>query len=194
MTEFIASSFWKATLVLGIVATVAGIIAALVKRKNEIISVIIISVAATAICLYIWQIREGTYWLILAILSSLGLIIKLLARKIPITDESLASEVAAWTIQSTLPRYINTNMRLDSIKTQPCKKIVYSYTVLNVESGQTIPSDAKPSIRQSLIDDLKKDTSFFRFKKNDVIFVYKYMDKEQQGIVAEFEIIPSDYK
>jgi len=111
----------------------------------------------------------------------------------PVYDETLPGEVEELQTLLNLPIMVDAMTRLDSVVGLPRKKVLFTYTLLNVEVGQTFPFDIE-CINNNLIQSLKNDTLFARYRANDVTFIYKYMDKEQLGQVGLFVIKPSDYK
>jgi len=198
MVEYIASGFWQAFSAMTIVCGIASLIGRALKKKNRILGEIVIYVPAIIIYLYIWQIRHGVGWLIFGIGSFVWLLLAIafipLFVKMPLKDEMLADEIAGMFMRIKFPVMVDAVTRLDSISALSGKKILYNYTILNMDAGQTFPSDKIPAMRGKLLKDVKDNASLARYRKHDVIFIHRYMDKEQQGQVGLFEITPADYR
>jgi hypothetical protein len=196
MGEFIASGFWKAVLVAVIVSGVTAPIGGVVlSKKNKIFGEIVRWVPTIIVYLYIWQIRHGVGWLIFGILAILGFIntiIQALFKKMP--DEMFEGFVEGLFDQTKLPTLVSTELRLDSITALSGKKVLYTYTLLNVDTGQIFSSEIISSLRDNLINDGINDKSLTLLREQNATFVFKYMDKEQKGQVGIFEITPNDYR
>ncbi|MDR0304915.1 MAG: hypothetical protein LBH98_09170 [Chitinispirillales bacterium] len=197
MEQYIQTSFWHALAVVFIVGAVMKFIfrgiPATFKPNFDIVGVGILAF----LFLYIWHIRHGVGWLVLGIIDAILFIYSIFRRfyKKPVTDSTLPNEIAEFAKSLNLPKLISADLQMESIEALPGKKILYTYTMINVPIGQTLAQNDLSSIRNELIKGVKTDdVSLARYRENDVTFIYKYMDKEKQGQVGIFEITPSDYK
>ena len=201
MAEFIASGFWNAILVLLIVGLITGPIGTIIRKKQLLLGEAIRLVPTIITYFYIWQVRHGIWWLIFGIMCLIPLIITVFAvlfkgwaKKQPITEENLPNFVVGFNNTANLPKMLDAETRFDSCSSLPDKKLVFSHTLVNYVAGSTLTTEQMQNFRANLIRSIKTNQHFAQLRQSNITFIYKYMDKEQKGEIAVFEIIPSYYK
>jgi hypothetical protein len=198
MVEFITSSFWKALGFIFIVNILTGIISFILFKNHKLLRTFITYASGTFAWFYVWQIRSGAGWLVFGIISAIYLLIAfvglMISKKVFLTDETLPSFIEGMLKNMKLPQVLNEHTRLDSITHLSGKKMLWRFTLLNADVGARLAQDALTQVRYGEIKLLKSNANFTILRQNDITFVYRYMDKEQKGEVASFEIVPSDYK
>ncbi len=95
-------------------------------------------------------------------------------------------------INSRLPMMVDQHTRLDSTAVLPGKRLLYRYTLLNMEITPT-RDEIVSLMRPRLINTYKTSTDMAELRGADVILVYSYFDTTGNEL-ARFEIAPSDFQ
>ena len=74
ITDMVARGFWWALLALTIVNLPLAILGMLLQKKIKVLGTIIQYLPVTLFTFYIWNVREGAFWLIFGIIWAIGFI------------------------------------------------------------------------------------------------------------------------
>ncbi len=98
-----------------------------------------------------------------------------------ITDfEKGMAEMAA-SMNQQMPMMINDVTRLDNIATQPGKKLIYNYTILNPHKEPRNYLAYKDMVEPELIEIARNNPQMQTFRDNNVVLFYNY--KDENGVV-----------
>lgn len=98
-----------------------------------------------------------------------------------ITDfEKGMAEMAA-SMNQQMPMMINDVTRLDNIATQPGKKLIYNYTILNPYKEPRNYLAYKDMVEPELIEIARNNPQMQTFRDNNVVLFYNY--KDENGVV-----------
>ena len=96
-------------------------------------------------------------------------------------------------INRTTPMMLDEITRLDNAEYIPEKTLKYNYTIVTLSKEDIFDSTAfEESIRENLIDGVRKNFQLKTFKKYEVIFIYSYKDKNGE-LIKDFTITKKDY-
>lgn len=103
------------------------------------------------------------------------------AQTVTITDFEKGMADMAASMNEQMPMMINDITRLDKIETQPGKKLIYNYTILNPHREPRNYLNYKDLVEPGLIDIAQHDPRMQTFRDNNVILFYNY--KDENGVI-----------
>lgn len=193
-TNFIADGFWRAVLfmlVFNLICSIPRFI-----FKNALIKSVFSFGPNIVSCLIIWSVRDGTGWLVLGIISIIGLlvsaIIAVFAKSYKITDENIASYAEGY--NSNFPKNVNNTIRCEGVRTMHSKIWIYRMTILDVADISQVTANLNSAVtRQNILNNIKTAADMKVFRDSDVSIYYEYSD-ETGNVFNTLKFTPSDYK
>ncbi|HTA27313.1 MAG TPA: hypothetical protein VK809_05970 [Bacteroidia bacterium] len=95
-------------------------------------------------------------------------------------------------INSTCPKDIDSETRLDSASYLPGNVFAEYFTLINMEQKSVDTATIKPAVQVSILNSIKGNSGYASFRSSNVTFTYIYKDKEQKPLFT-IAITPEQY-
>lgn len=96
-------------------------------------------------------------------------------------------------INSTCPKELDEQTRLDSASYLPGNVFAEYFTLIKMERSSIDTASIKPTVEESILSNLKANAGYATFKSADVTFAFIYRDKAQEPVFT-IAITPDKYK
>lgn len=104
------------------------------------------------------------------------------------------SESIDLTLNEGLPKMVDKQTRIDSIKMPKDDTLIFNYTLINLDKNSSELIDgASEQLKNQVKENVKKDDSFAFFRKKNMNLVFNYQDKNGVELWS-FKFWPEEYK
>ncbi len=95
-------------------------------------------------------------------------------------------------INSTCPKELDSETRLDSANYLPGNVFAEYFTLINMEQKSVDSTSIKPQVQESILNSIKGNAGYASFRSSNVTFTYIYKDKVKAPLFT-IAITPDQY-
>jgi hypothetical protein len=198
ITEMVPKGFWWAFLACIINGAAFTIIGLIFGIFSKILRTIVYSIPSTLFTFYIWQVRDKTGWLILAIIAAIGSVIVVIQALLLVTTRKSSGFMENFVlgysneINKNLPMDIDADTRFDKSIPLPNSTLQYNFTLKNYAKEELDAEVLRNNMYPSILANIKSNADLEALRSYKVTMIYVYFDKNNNEVLR-MNFVPKDY-